>query len=192
MQGKDLSALDRSLIDTASGSAASKAYIGRPLPGKAGLSVLGPTMLRARRIQFTNAKCSITLDILEPRDSSLFVLEQCVFWRTAGVNGTNEHICAQMSDTPIQSPEEIAKTLGQRVRARRLSANVTQAALADKAGISRRALVQLESGQGSTLYTLICVLKALGLEQQLSSIAPVPTVSPMAMLKATRLRNRAS
>lgn len=122
----------------------------------------------------------------------MVALKRCVFRRTAGVNGVNEHICAQVSHMAIQSPEEIAETLGQRVRARRLSANVTQAALADKAGISRRALVQLEGGQGSTLYTLICVLKALGLEQQLSSIGPVPKVSPMSMLKATRLRNRAS
>lgn len=151
-----------------------------------------PTMLRAWRIQFTEAKCSITLATLEPTDSSLVALERRVFRRTAEVNGLNEHICAQVSHMPIQSPEEIAETLGQRVRARRLSANVTQAALADKAGISRRALVQLEGGRGSTVYTLICVLKALGLEQQLSSIAPIPTVRPMAMLKATRLRNRGS
>lgn len=69
---------------------------------------------------------------------------------------------------PIQSPEEIAETLGKRIRARRLLANVSQVALADKAGISRRALVQLESGQGSTVHTLISILKALGLEQQLA------------------------
>ncbi|MBN4937531.1 helix-turn-helix transcriptional regulator [Stenotrophomonas maltophilia] len=93
---------------------------------------------------------------------------------------------------PVQSPEEIAEALGKRFRARRLLSNVSQAALADKAGISRRALVQLESGQGSTVHTLISVLKALGLEQQLTTLVPVPTVSPMAMLKAKRLRSRAS
>ncbi|HDS0921993.1 helix-turn-helix domain-containing protein [Stenotrophomonas sp.] len=93
---------------------------------------------------------------------------------------------------PIQSPEEIAETLGKRIRARRLLANVSQVALADKAGISRRALVQLESGQGSTVHTLISILKALGLEQQLALLVPAPTVSPMAMLKAKRLRSRAS
>lgn len=97
-----------------------------------------------------------------------------------------------MKHMPIQSPDEIAENLGQRIRAARLSTNVSQAAVADKAGISRRALVQLEGGRGSTVYTLICVLKALGLEQQLSFIAPMPTVSPMAMLKAKRLRSRAS
>lgn len=114
------------------------------------------------------------------------------FPRTTGEDTTNEHICAQMSHMPIQSPQEIAEALGKRIRARRLLANVSQAALADKAGISRRALVQLESGQGSTVHTLISTLKALGLEQQLTFLVPVPTVSPMAMLKAKRLRSRAS
>ncbi|WP_080398652.1 helix-turn-helix domain-containing protein [Stenotrophomonas maltophilia] len=93
---------------------------------------------------------------------------------------------------PVESPNEIAEALGRRIRARRLLVNISQTALADKAGISRRALVQLEGGQGSTVHTLICVLKALGLEQQLSLIAFAPTVSPMAMLKAKRSRSRAS
>lgn len=120
------------------------------------------------------------------------VPELRAFPRTTEEDTPNEHICAQMSHMQIQSPEEIAEALGKRIRARRLLANVSQAALADKAGISRRALVQLESGQGSTVHTLISTLKALGLEQQLTFLVPVPTVSPMAMLKAKRLRSRAS
>jgi len=114
------------------------------------------------------------------------------FRRTTWTNSPYEHNCAHMNHMPIQSPDEIAETLGNRIRALRVSRNLSQAALADKAGISRRALVQLEGGRGSTVYTLICVFKALGLEQQLSSLAPAPTVSPMAMLKAKRLRHRAS
>jgi len=97
-----------------------------------------------------------------------------------------------MESMPIQSAGEIVEALGQRVKARRLAANVSQAALADKAGISRRALVQLESGQGSTLHTLVSVFKALGLDHQLNQLAPTPRVSPMAMLKAKRTRSRAS
>lgn len=96
-----------------------------------------------------------------------------------------------MNVNPIRSPEEIAEALGKRLRSKRLMANISQAALADKAGISRRALVQLEGGRGSTVHTLVCVLKALGLEEQLSAIAMSPTVSPMAMLKTKRLRQRA-
>ncbi len=93
---------------------------------------------------------------------------------------------------PIQSPDEIVEALGQRVKARRLAANVSQAALADKAGISRRALVQLEGGKGSTLYTFVSVFKALGLDHQLNELARVSLISPMAMLKAKGARRRAS
>ncbi|HEL4105850.1 TPA: helix-turn-helix transcriptional regulator [Stenotrophomonas maltophilia] len=96
-----------------------------------------------------------------------------------------------MEPTPIQSPGEIVEALGQRVKARRLAANISQAALADKAGISRRALVQLEAGQGSTLHTLVSVFKALGLDDQLNKLASITLVSPMAMLKAKRSRSRA-
>ncbi|WP_350474624.1 helix-turn-helix transcriptional regulator [Stenotrophomonas sp.] len=111
--------------------------------------------------------------------------------RTNSLIGLNEQICAQMESTPIKSPSEIVEALGQRVKARRLAANVSQAALADKAGISRRALVQLESGQGSTLHTLVSVFKALGLDHQLNQLALTPLISPMAMLKAKRPRSRA-
>ncbi|HFF6211203.1 MULTISPECIES: helix-turn-helix transcriptional regulator [Stenotrophomonas] len=97
-----------------------------------------------------------------------------------------------MNYSPAQSPEEIAQALGQRLRTKRLIKNISQTVLADKAGISRRALVQLEAGEGSTVRTLVCVLKALGLEEQLSAIAMSPTVSPMALLKTKRLRRRAS
>lgn len=114
------------------------------------------------------------------------------FARTTSIIVRNEQIYAQMESMPIQSPGEIVEALGQRVKARRLAANVSQAALADKAGISRRALVQLESGQGSTLHTLVSVFKALGLDHQLNQLAPTPRVSPMAMLKAKRTRSRAS
>lgn len=124
--------------------------------------------------------------------SSLMGHRLRAFPRTSTKFRTSEQNCAQMKHTPIQSPEEIAEALGQRIKERRLRINISQANLADKAGISRRALVQLEGGQGSTVHTLICVLKALGLEHQLNSIASLPTVSPMAMLRAKRLRKRAS
>jgi len=84
----------------------------------------------------------------------------------------------------------MVEDLGQRVKARRLAANVSQTVLAQKACISRRALVQLEGGYGSTLYTLVSVLKALGLESDLNSFLPIPTVSPMAMLLLKHQKRR--
>lgn len=95
-----------------------------------------------------------------------------------------------MDTSPIQTPDEIVKALGERIKARRLASNVTQSALSDKAGVSRRALVQLEGGYGSTLHTLASVLKALGLEAELSALVHRPSISPMALLLATRKRRK--
>ncbi len=113
--------------------------------------------------------------------------------RVTPVSSRNERFCAHMSKLPVQTPTEIVEDLGRRIRARRLDANLTQAYLADKAAVSRRAVVQLEAGGGSTLHTLASVLKALGLEEELTHLVPAPTVSPMAMLRlARRQRKRAS
>jgi serine/threonine-protein kinase HipA len=57
--------------------------------------------------------------------------------------------------------------LGQRLQAHRLNANLSQAEVAQKAGVSRRALQNLESGRVCTLSLLIRVLRALGKLHQL-------------------------
>lgn len=90
-----------------------------------------------------------------------------------------------------QSPEEIAAALGERLRTLRLALGATQAAIADKAGVSERSLRDLEGGQGSTVQTLIRVLKALGADNVIDAIAPRPTVSPLQLLeRKTRQRAR--
>ena len=91
----------------------------------------------------------------------------------------------------FHSPSELVELLGSRIRDRRLAANISQATLADKAGVSRRALIELEAGRGSTLLTLAAVLKALGLQDELIQLVPVPSVSPMAMLTLKTPRKRA-
>ncbi|MCI1121069.1 helix-turn-helix domain-containing protein [Stenotrophomonas maltophilia] len=91
----------------------------------------------------------------------------------------------------FHSPSELVELLGSRIRDRRLAANISQTRLADKAGVSRRALIELEAGRGSTLLTLAAVLKALGLQDELIQLVPVPSVSPMAMLTLKAPRKRA-
>lgn len=95
-----------------------------------------------------------------------------------------------MSNAPIQSPDEILADLGERIKQRRLAGGLTQKTLADKAGVSRRALIELEAGTGSTLQTLARVLKAMDLGGSLSMVVPVPRVSPMSMLQKTSRRKR--
>ena len=94
------------------------------------------------------------------------------------------------SQTPEQSPDEIAVALGERIRGLRLAAGQTQAAAASKAGVSERSLRDLENGQGSTVQTLVRVLKAIDALDFLDTIAPEPTLSPLQRLKG-RSRRRA-
>lgn len=95
-----------------------------------------------------------------------------------------------MNVDAIQSPDELIQDLGERLQALRLSTGLTQATLADKAGISPRALRDLEAGRGSTLHTLVRVLKALGAGQNIEALAPQPRVSPMALLQRPHGRKR--
>ncbi|WP_329832687.1 helix-turn-helix transcriptional regulator [Stenotrophomonas geniculata] len=95
-----------------------------------------------------------------------------------------------MDGSPIKSPDEILADLGERIKQRRLASGLTQKTLADKAGVSRRAVIELEAGTGSTLQTLARVLKAMDLGDSLSTLVPVPRVSPMSMLREIRFRKR--
>ena len=95
-----------------------------------------------------------------------------------------------MATPSFQTPEEIQSDLGARLRQLRLGQRLTQAGLASRAGISPRAVRALESGEGSSLITLIRVLKALGALASLDALAPQPTISPMALLAGNRAPKR--
>jgi transcriptional regulator with XRE-family HTH domain len=91
-----------------------------------------------------------------------------------------------MSDIAFQTPKELQIALGERVRRLRLSRNIDQRATADKAGISEKALRNLEAGHGSTVETLLRTLKALDALQGIESLAPEVTVDPLAILHASK------
>jgi transcriptional regulator with XRE-family HTH domain len=91
-----------------------------------------------------------------------------------------------MSDITFKTPEELQIALGERVRRLRLARNIDQRATADKAGISEKALRNLESGRGSTVETLLRTLKALDSLQGIEMLAPEVTVDPLALLHAPK------
>jgi transcriptional regulator with XRE-family HTH domain len=88
--------------------------------------------------------------------------------------------------------EELEQLIGGSLKTLRLSRNIGQRVLAERAGVSPRALQSLENGEGSSLSTLVRVLRALGREDWLKTIAPVATVNPMNTVRhaAPRLRAR--
>lgn len=91
-----------------------------------------------------------------------------------------------------QTVAEIEVELGASLRTLRLHRNIDQKTLAERAGISVRALKNLEGGLGSSLKSLIGVLRALGREDWLKTIAPVASINPLAMSRDATPRQRAS
>jgi transcriptional regulator with XRE-family HTH domain len=77
----------------------------------------------------------------------------------------------------------VLQELGTRLERRRIDASLTQAELADQAGISKRTLERIEAGHSTDLIMLIRALRALQLFDGLDSLIPDLPQSPIALLK---------
>lgn len=97
-----------------------------------------------------------------------------------------------------QTADELEALVGAQVRATRIARNLDQASLARLADVSVAALSNLERGKGSSLRTVVVVVRALGRTDWLDALAPAVGVSPLHMLRAgqrsqrTRLRVKKS
>lgn len=67
---------------------------------------------------------------------------------------------------------------GERLKAFRLSRNMSQKELAEAAGISRRTVTQIETTGNGTIETLLRVLKAMELSDRLSDLVPDASIDP--------------
>ena len=99
-----------------------------------------------------------------------------------------------MNIRPEFTDELVLQEIGERLARTRLERNLTQANLAETAGISKRTLERLESGSASSqLTTFIRVCRALGLLQRFDTFLPKPLASPVEQVKLHgRKRKRAS
>jgi len=90
--------------------------------------------------------------------------------------------------------ESILKEVGGRLAGVRLGRNLTQAALAEEAGVSKRTVERLESGEVATqLSGFLRVCRVLGLLERFGSLIPEAVASPMEQLKMQgRKRQRAA
>lgn len=98
-----------------------------------------------------------------------------------------------MAFNPTVTTETWEGELGRQFRAARIESGHDQATLARLANVSEGALKSLESGKGSSLKTVIKVVRALNRTDWLSSFAPPFSVSPLQLLKhGSRPRQRVS
>ena len=95
-----------------------------------------------------------------------------------------------MTDMTFMSPDELQAALGKQLQELRIAKNLDQITTAEKAGISEKALRNLEAGRGSSIETLVRVLKALDSLDGLRLLAPKPSVSPLALLRHSATARR--
>jgi transcriptional regulator with XRE-family HTH domain len=95
-----------------------------------------------------------------------------------------------MSDLSFKSVLELQAFLGEQLQSLRLSRNLNQRITAEKAGISEKALRNLEAGRGSTVESLLRILKALDSLEGIEMLAPKPSVNPLALLRGAKVRQR--
>ncbi|MFB2597767.1 helix-turn-helix transcriptional regulator [Herbiconiux sp. P17] len=90
------------------------------------------------------------------------------------------------SEVDSTTTEEAEGRLGERIRSLRLSKNLDQAAVAERAGVSLRTVKNLENGRGSSVATLVRVVRALGRSDWFDALQPAVAISPLRMLAQER------
>jgi transcriptional regulator with XRE-family HTH domain len=88
-----------------------------------------------------------------------------------------------MEISKLLSDDAILEALGNRIARCRLSRQMTQAALAEEAGLSKRTVERIEGGGTSQLLSLIRVLRVLDLLSGLDQLVPDTGPRPMDLLK---------
>ena len=88
--------------------------------------------------------------------------------------------------------QQIEQSLCKRVESVRLMKNISQANLAEEAGVSRRTISRMENGKGVSLDTFIRVMIALGLTDQLNALIPPSDIRPVERVGRKAPRKNAS
>jgi len=98
-----------------------------------------------------------------------------------------------MDITNLLSDEAILTEIGQRVARRRLDMQLTQAEVAEQAGVAKRTLERLEAGQSAQMSSLIRILRVLAALEELDRLLPESGPRPMDLLQRQgKVRQRAS
>lgn len=82
----------------------------------------------------------------------------------------------------LTDPAVLAE-IGARLKAHRIEAGLTQAELAEEAGIGKRTLERLEAGAGADVVMLIRVLRILDLVDGFDRLLPAIGTGPIAQLE---------
>jgi transcriptional regulator with XRE-family HTH domain len=90
-------------------------------------------------------------------------------------------------DKIIRSTADWELYIGDQIRAMRIGHELGQSELAAAANISVGAVKNIENGRGSSLKTLILIVRAMGEERWLESLSPPDDFSPIRALRDQKL-----
>jgi transcriptional regulator with XRE-family HTH domain len=98
-----------------------------------------------------------------------------------------------MKISDLVSDEAVLVEIGQRILQRRLELQMTQAVLAEQAGVAKRTVERIEAGSSAQMSSMIRLLRVLGLLSGLDQLFPEYPQRPMDLLKRKgKQRRRAS
>ena len=82
------------------------------------------------------------------------------------------------------SDTQVVERLGAELRRMRLERNLSQAEVAERAGLDRTTVGKLEAGRAATLLTVVQVLRALGKLELLDPFHAEPQPTPYMLVEA--------
>jgi transcriptional regulator with XRE-family HTH domain len=98
-----------------------------------------------------------------------------------------------MSIPNLLTDEAVLVEVGHRIARKRIDRGITQAEMANQAGVSKRTVERIEAGSSIQFTTIIRILRVLDLLPGLDLLFPASTASPMDLLKRQgKVRQRAS
>lgn len=98
-----------------------------------------------------------------------------------------------MKISNLLADDIILAEIGERVARRRLDLQLTQAAVAEQAGVAKRTLERIEAGASAQMSSIIRIFRVLDLLPGLDRMIPEVGPRPMDLLKRKgKLRQRAS
>ncbi len=89
-------------------------------------------------------------------------------------------------DWYVITDAQVASELGKRIKMTRVRKKLSQADVAERAGISVFTVSQMENGKNTSLASLIAVLRVLKLLENFDSLVPEIMVSPVELLSKSR------